>query len=124
MNQSMEEHPNMSTHTQPNNAVVNITTKEYFMYANEEDKIQKLTMVTEFSDEIKLLTKLANEHLKERGFEDANLTNECFGECYWNKEKDQILLNIDMNMEPFRYHDYDQVPDWCFEKHNYDELIN
>ncbi len=67
----------------PTNVVINSTKKEYFCFVNEEDRIQKLSTITELSDA---------------------------GECYWNK-KDNILhyVNIDIDTFVHEYVEYDLI---------------
>ena len=89
------------------NVVINSTTKEYFIFMNEEDRIQKLAKITDFSDEIKQMATM------------LNVACESCGECYWNKE-DNILHHVNIDMDAFvdEYVEYDIVPNFALYKKN------
>lgn len=83
-------------------AVVNLTTGEYFIYTNMEDKNKYLKKLMDFSDGTKILANMLN-------FCDNNIKNDTCGECYWN-EKDNIQYDIDVEDLHNNFKDFDEVP--------------
>lgn len=81
-------------------AIVNLTTKEYFIYSNEKDKIKTLNKLTGYTAGTKMLTFLLQ-------FYDKNITYDNCGECYWNNS-DEIKDNMDVESLD---NTFDKVPE-------------
>jgi len=80
-------------------AVINLTTKEYFIYNNNEEKTKILNKLMDYSPDTKILTNLLKFIIKK-------ITIDSCGETYWYS-KDHIEDNIDIDKIDNKF---DKVP--------------